>query len=151
MSTVTTGEKKTFLARQTLQYVLDSDISNEAKVFYARVFAAYVPEYLELPDGWWQPIFRIPYGSCRDILLVATSVNESVVKELLDKQLICRFEGEQINLPSGEFVHDPRVKIVPRDDYTCPISYPNSNNVDELPKELKTSDGLIIFPCNHVL
>ena len=128
-----TAEKKMFFPRHTLDRVLNSDISNEAKVFYTRIFASQLPEEQEFSEDRWKPLFTVWRGQdCYG--LIAATWSEQIVKELLDRQFIC----QQSSTCS--------FNIIPHHDHAWGFNHLNVDT-EELPKEIKTSDGMLIFPC----
>lgn len=158
MSNAETVEQRVFLLRQTLEYVLNSDISNEAKIFYVRIFAGNLPDKVEGMPVFTLPRIRIDYGrdSTSSCGLFAPLLNDQIVNELLEKQFIISAKQTGAKWPrnvswcsgaeslAGDVVkeNEPDIfAIVSRDDFGSSIDFPDKS---QMPDTYYTSDGLSV-------
>ena len=151
-----TTEKKIFLLRQTLEYVLNSDISNEAKIFYVRIFAGNLPEEVEGTPVFTLPRIRIDCGVDKTArcVTIATLIDEQVVNELLEKQFIISakqtgakwqtdwlWASGDVSLSGSNVKEDePDIfAIVPRIDFGSSIDFPDKS---QMPDVYRSCDGM---------
>ena len=136
------AEKKLFALRRTLIRVLESDISNEAKVFYARVFAWQLDDAQRFIEVFRPLMFMVPYTSHADghpyFKVLFGEADERIVNELLEKQFI------ESQTATGSVNSFTEYRIVPCAGFTN--NYPNIKYPykDELPDERQTSDGVML-------
>lgn len=88
--------KKTFLLRQKVLQTLNSDISNDAKIFYIKLFLTMLPDVCEFVKS---PCFirtKIPVDSALYPYAVVGH-DEKIINELLERQLISITQIEGVN------------------------------------------------------
>jgi hypothetical protein len=128
---ITERNGQQFLLRHTLEHVLDAGISNEAKVFYARLFAWQLPKSAEFMDEYGVIEFKAKHG--QRIIRRIPEPDKNVLDELVEHQFI----------EKRAFANHPTIEefiIIPRFEEF----YDEFPADSPLPRTLKSSDGLIV-------
>lgn len=130
---VFTPAEETFVLRDTLIRVLNTAISNEAKVLYVRIFASQLAAdqtFVEEPRGLYYLVHHTRRSNgCLYGRAFAGRPAANVLSELLEKKLI------RGNLEANTY------SISPSFEYAECNNFPYK---DQLPDEIRYSDGLTL-------